>query len=42
MRTRDRNTLRIRPAEHTFTRLTNNPTDLPTTALQLLRTKLKT
>src|ERR1035437_3389472 len=36
-----RNTLRIGPAEHTFTPLTT-PTDLQTTALQLLGTKLKT
>jgi len=36
-----RNTLRIAPAEHTFTRLTN-PTELQATTLQLLGTKLKT
>ena len=36
-----RNTLRIGPSEHTFTRLTT-PTDLQATALQLLGTKLAT
>ena len=36
-----RNTLRIGPAEHTFTRLTT-PTELQATALQLAGTKLKT
>ena len=36
-----RNTLRIGPAEHTFTRLTT-PTELQATALQLLGTKLRT
>jgi transposase len=36
-----RNTLRIGPAEHTFTRLTT-PTEHQATALQLLGTKLKT
>jgi hypothetical protein len=36
-----RNTLRIGPAEHTFTRLTT-PTELQATALHLLGTKLKT
>jgi hypothetical protein len=36
-----RNTLRIGPTEHTFTRLTT-PTELQATALQLLGTNLKT
>ena len=36
-----RNTLRIGPSEHTFTRLTT-PTDLQATTLQLLGTKLRT
>ncbi len=36
-----RNTLRIGPSEHTFTRLTT-PTELQATALQLLGTKLAT
>jgi transposase len=36
-----RNTLKIGPSAHTFTRLTT-PTDLQATALQLLGTKLKT
>src|ERR1035437_1280366 len=36
-----RNTLRIGPSQHTFTRLTT-PTELQATALELLGTKLKT
>jgi Transposase DDE domain len=36
-----RNTLRIGPSHHTFTRLTT-PTELQATALELLHTKLKT